>query len=108
MTAIREAVGAGALGIIRKSAPLEETMAAVRAAASDATLDSADVAAAIDTDTAFTGASLTVEERMVLALWAAGLTPGHMSSRTGIPIPEIVSTIADIRAQYVRAHGGDL
>ena len=95
MTAIREALGAGALGIIRKSSPFEGTMAVVRAAASDATLDSADVAAAIDTDTAFTGTFLTAEERTVIALWAAGLTPRHMSSDTGI------------RAQYVRTHGGD-
>lgn len=106
--AIREALGAGALGIIRKSSPFEETMAAVRAVASDAELDSADIAAAIDSDTAFTGTFLTAGERALLGLRAAGLTHRHMSSHTGIPIPVIVSGIADIRAKYVRAHGGDL
>lgn len=108
MSAIREAVGAGALGIIRKSSPFEDTMEAVRAVASDAMLASADIAAAIDTDTAFTSTFLTAGERTVLGLRAAGLTHRHMSSRTGIPIPAIVSGIAEIQAKYVRAHGGDL
>lgn len=108
MKAIREALGAGALGIVRKSSPFEETMADVRAAAYDAMLDSADVAAAIDTDTAFTGTFLTAGERTVLGLRAAGLTHRHVSSRTGIPVPAIVSGIAEIRAKYVRAQGGDL
>ncbi len=67
---VRDAAGAGTLGVVRKNATKTEVCAAVRTAASGSTVVSMDWAAALDSDPQFV--DLPTRLREVLELYAAG------------------------------------
>lgn len=70
---VREASRADPLGIIRKSAPSEVILEAVRRAAKGEPVASAEWASALDSDPLLSSAPLTPREREVLELYASGV-----------------------------------
>ena len=73
---VREAIAAGALAIVRKSAPVDELVDAVRAAADGETVPGPDWASALDADEDFVARHLTSTEAGVLMYYASGVTSG--------------------------------
>lgn len=70
---VREASRADPLGILRKSAPSEVILDAVRLAARGEPVTSAEWASALDSDPLIAAAPLTDREREVLELYASGV-----------------------------------
>lgn len=70
---VRDASRADPLGIIRKSAPAEVILEAVRIAARGEPVASAEWASALDSDPLIASAPLTPREREVLELYASGV-----------------------------------
>ena len=70
---VREASRADPLGILRKSAPPEVILEAVRLAAQGEAVTSAEWASALDADPLIAAAPLTDREREVLELYASGV-----------------------------------
>lgn len=99
---IREAVAAGAVAIAMKSDPLADTLAIIRRVAEGLTVDSAELAAAIDSDNHFVHHRLAPLEQEVLRLRAAGLSSIQVSRRTGIPDAESAAMLERIRLNFVR------
>jgi len=97
---IRDVSHAGVLGILRKSAPAEEILAAVRAAAAGVPAVTTEWAAAIDSDPEFSAAPLTAREREVLGLYASGLGAKAVASRLYISENTVDDHIRRIRSLY--------
>ncbi|MEB0015316.1 hypothetical protein QN416_27385, partial [Glaciimonas sp. Cout2] len=70
---VREALAAGAAGVIPKSSPTTTVMAAVASVARGDVLNNLEWATAIDADRDFAKAQLGRRERDVLHLYASGL-----------------------------------
>src|SRR5881409_1883169 len=70
---VREALAAGAAGVIPKSAATSTVMAAIRTVARGEVLNNLEWASAIDADVEFAKAQLGRRERDVLNLYASGL-----------------------------------
>ncbi|MGD9607476.1 MAG: response regulator transcription factor [Leucobacter sp.] len=78
---VRDASRADPLGIIRKSAPAEVILEAVRLAASGEPVASAEWASALDSDPLLASAPLTPREREVLELYASGVGAKQVAAR---------------------------
>src|SRR5690606_41824781 len=76
--AVREALVAGAAGVVSKSSALDDVLDAIRTVARGEALNNVDWASAVDGDREFADAPLATRERGVLRLYAAGppLTSG--------------------------------
>ena len=72
-TAVREALAAGAAGVISKASRIDDVLAAIRTIAAGEALDNIEWASAVEGDRAFADAQLSKRERDVLRLYAAGL-----------------------------------
>lgn len=97
---IREVSQSPVLGILRKSAPTEEIVAAmVRAAAGDP-IATTEWAAALDSDPAIAAAALSAREREVLALYASGLGAKAVARRLYISEHTVDDHIRRIRQVY--------
>ncbi|MFC9419824.1 response regulator, partial [Bacillus mobilis] len=70
---IQDALANGAMGVSLKSEPIAETFAKLRRIAAGETIDSQELAAAIEVDSDFVAANLSDRERECIALYAAGL-----------------------------------
>ncbi|GAA4267334.1 response regulator transcription factor [Frondihabitans peucedani] len=101
--AIRAAAKAGALGIVRKSQPLEELVEAIRDAASGATVAGLDWAAAIDGDAGLADAGLSAREREILALYASGEKAQSVAYLTNLSKSTVANYVSRIRAKYANA-----
>ncbi len=99
--AVREALAAGAAGVISKSAPLDDVIDAVRTVASGEPLNNVEWANAVDGDTAFADAQLSVREREVLRLYATGLPLKVVAERLGVAYSTAKENITRIRVKYV-------
>ncbi|MGV9669418.1 MULTISPECIES: response regulator [unclassified Gordonia (in: high G+C Gram-positive bacteria)] len=99
---VREAAGAGTLGVVRKSAAKAEVCAAIRAAASGSTVPSMEWAAALDSDPGFVNLSPRLRE--VLELYASGGSAGHVARVTGLSADTVSEYIDRIRTKYREAH----
>lgn len=99
--AVREALAAGAAGIVSKSSPIDEVIAAVGAVASGEPLNNVEWASAVDGDRAFADAQLSGREREVLRLYATGLPLKIVADRLGIAYSTAKENITRVRVKYV-------
>lgn len=97
---IRAAAKAGVLGIVRKSQPLDELVAAIRDAASGLAVASADWAAALDSDSGLANAGLSAREREILALYASGEKAQSVAYLTNLSRSTVNHYVSRIRAKY--------
>lgn len=99
--AVREALAAGASGVISKAARTDDVIAAIRTIASGEALENLEWAGAVEGDHAFADAALSPREREVLRLYAAGLPLKVVADRLGIAYSTAKENITRIRLKYV-------
>ena len=98
---IREALAAGAAGVIPKSAATAAVMAAIRTVAKGEVLNNLEWASAIDADDEFAKAQLGRRERDVLNLYASGLPLRMVAEQLGIAPSTVREYLDRIRVKYV-------
>jgi DNA-binding NarL/FixJ family response regulator len=98
---VREALAAGAAGVIPKSSPTTTVMAAVASVARGDVLNNLEWATAIDADHAFAKAQLGRRERDVLHLYASGLPLKMVAMQLGIAHSTAREYLDRIRVKYV-------
>lgn len=98
---VREALAAGAAGIISKAAPIGDVMAAIRDIGRGHPLNNVEWASAVEGDSAFADAQLSAREREVLRLYAAGLPLKAVAEQLGIAYSTAKENITRIRVKYV-------
>lgn len=95
---VREALGAGALGYLVKSEPVETIVEAIRAAQAGQTYISAELVEALDDDAA--APRLSAQERRVMALYGAGQPVKAVAFQLGISEETAKSYLKRIREKY--------
>lgn len=98
---VREALAAGAAGVIPKSAATAVVMTAIRTVAAGQVLNNLEWATAIDADTEFAKAQLGRRERDVLNLYASGLPLRMVAEQLGIAPSTVREYLDRIRIKYV-------
>lgn len=99
--AVREALAAGATGILSKASRTGDVMAAIRTIAQGEPLENIEWATAVEGDRAFADAQLSARERDVLRLYAAGLPLKAVADRLGIAYSTAKENITRVRVKYV-------
>lgn len=99
---VREASLTEARGILRKSAPSDTLLAAIRAAVKGEQVASAEWASALDTDPLLDAAKLTPREREVLELYASGVGAKEVAQRLFISEHTVIDHLRQIRKAYQR------
>jgi DNA-binding NarL/FixJ family response regulator len=99
--AVREALVAGAAGVVSKASRIDEVISAVDTVARGESLDNVEWASAIDGDRAFADAQLSSRERDVLRLYAAGLPLKSVAERLGVAYSTAKENITRVRVKYV-------
>jgi DNA-binding NarL/FixJ family response regulator len=99
--AVREAIAAGAAGVVSKASPIGDVVAAVRTVAKGELLDSIEWASAVEGDREFADAQLSAREREVLRLYAAGLPLKVVADRLGVAYSTAKENITRVRVKYV-------
>lgn len=99
--AVREALAAGAAGVIPKSAPTGAVVDAIRTVAEGGVLNNLEWASAIDADSDFARAKLGQRERDVLHLYASGLPLKAVAAELGIAHSTAREYLDRIRVKYV-------
>ena len=97
---IREVSRSGVLGVIRKSAPVDEILSAIVRAATGEPVVTTEWAAAVDSDPDLRAAPLTEREREVLALYASGLEAKAVARRLFVSENTVDDHIRRIRSVY--------
>lgn len=97
---VRQAIGNGALAVMRKTVSSEELVNAVRAAAQGEVTPSLDWAAAVDADDDFVMNRLSATEAQVLAIYASGELAETVARRLGIAPASVNTYVSRIRAKY--------
>lgn len=97
---VREAIAAGVLAIVRKSAPSNDLIEAAQAAFEGWPSAGLDWASALDTDTDFVTECLTPVEAEVLALYAMGEKSGTVARALGHTENTVNTYVARIRDKY--------
>lgn len=100
---IQDALANGAMGVSLKSEPIAETFTKLRRIAAGETVDSQELAAAIEVDSDFVEANLSDRERECIALYAAGLGQYQVSRRMNIAESTVKKNIDRIREKYEAA-----
>ncbi len=100
---IREALAAGAAGVVPKSSATAVVVAAIRAVAGGQVLNNLEWATAIEADAEFAAVQLGRREREVLSLYASGLPLRIVSERIGIAPSTVREYLDRIRVKYVDA-----
>lgn len=100
---IQNALANGAMGVSLKSEPISETFAKLRRIAVGETIDSQELAAAIEVDADFVEANLSDRERECIALYAAGLGQYQVAFRMGIAESTVKKNVDRIREKYEAA-----
>ncbi len=95
---VRDCARAGVVGVVRKSAPPEALVAAIRAALRGEVVATADWAASIDADVHTAG--LTGRERQVLELYASGEKADRVARVLGISRETVLDHVRRIRVKY--------
>jgi DNA-binding NarL/FixJ family response regulator len=101
VASVREALAAGAAGVIPKSSPTTTVMAAVASVARGDVLNNLEWASAIDADRDFAKAQLGRRERDVLHLYASGLPLKMVAMQLGIAHSTAREYLDRIRVKYV-------
>lgn len=99
--AVREALAAGAAGVISKASRIDDVIAAIGTIARGESLDNIEWASAVEGDRAFADAQLSSRERDVLRLYAAGLPLKSVADRLGIAYSTAKENITRVRVKYV-------
>lgn len=99
--AVREALVAGAAGVISKSSALDDVLDAIRTVARGDALNNVEWASAVDGDREFADAQLSTREREVLRLYATGLPLKAVAERLGVAYSTAKENITRIRVKYV-------
>ena len=99
--AVREALVAGAAGVVSKSSRIDDVIEAISTVARGDSLDNVEWASAIEGDRAFASAQLSARERDVLRLYAAGLPLKVVADRLGIAYSTAKENITRVRVKYV-------
>lgn len=99
--AVREALAAGAAGVISKASRIGDVISAIATVASGEPLDNVEWASAVEGDRAFADAQLAARERDVLRLYAAGLPLKAVAERLGIAYSTAKENITRVRVKYV-------
>lgn len=99
--AVREALAAGAAGVVGKSSPIEDVVAAISMVGRGEVLTGVEWASAVDGDREFAAAQLSAREREVLRLYAAGLPLKIVADRLGIAFSTAKENITRIRLKYM-------
>lgn len=98
---IRQALSAGAAGIIAKSSPVDDMIRAIETVGAGEPLDNVEWASAVEGDREFADAQLSAREREVLRLYAAGLPLKIVADRLGIAFSTAKENITRVRVKYV-------
>ncbi len=99
--AVREALAAGAAGVVSKSSALDDVLDAIRTVAQGEALNNVEWASAVDGDRDFADAQLSAREREVLRLYATGLPLKAVAERLGVAYSTAKENISRIRVKYV-------
>ena len=99
--AVREALVAGAAGVVSKASRIDDVIAAIDTVARGHALDNVEWASAVDGDRAFADAQLSARERDVLRLYAAGLPLKTVAERLGVAYSTAKENITRVRVKYV-------
>lgn len=99
--AVREALAAGAAGVVSKSSALDDVLDAIRTVAQGEALNNVEWASAVDGDRDFADAQLSSREREVLRLYATGLPLKAVAERLGVAYSTAKENITRIRVKYV-------
>ncbi len=99
--AVREALSAGAAGIVSKASPINEVLGAIRTVAQGELLNNVEWASAVEADREFADAQLSAREREVLRLYAAGLPLKAVADRLGVAYSTAKENITRVRVKYV-------
>ena len=99
--AVREALSAGAAGVISKASRIDDVVGAIRTIANGEPLDNIEWASAVEGDRAFADAQLSARERDVLRLYAAGLPLKSVADRLGIAYSTAKENITRVRVKYI-------
>ncbi|MGK3953378.1 response regulator [Microbacterium sp. I2] len=99
--AVREALAAGAAGVVSKSSPIDDVIAAIRTVAKGEPLNNVEWASAVEGDREFADAQLSAREREVLRLYAAGLPLKVVADRLGVAYSTAKENITRVRVKYV-------
>lgn len=99
--AVREALTAGAAGIVSKASRIDDVISAIATVAAGEPLDNVEWASAVEGDRAFADAQLSARERDVLRLYAAGLPLKVVADRLGIAYSTAKENITRVRVKYV-------
>jgi DNA-binding NarL/FixJ family response regulator len=99
--AVREALSAGAAGIVSKASPIHEVIGAIRTVARGEPLNNVEWASAVEADREFADAQLSAREREVLRLYAAGLPLKVVADRLGVAYSTAKENITRVRVKYV-------
>ncbi|UCR90360.1 response regulator transcription factor [Mycetocola spongiae] len=98
---VREALAAGAAGVIPKSSPAHDVTAAIATVARGEALNNLEWASAIEADPNFSVAALGPRERDVLNLYASGLPLKDVALELGIAPSTVKEYLNRIRAKYI-------
>ncbi|MEO7147391.1 MAG: response regulator transcription factor [Terrimesophilobacter sp.] len=98
---VREALAAGAAGVIPKASATKTVMSAVATVARGDVLNNLEWASAIDADRDFSKAQLGRREREILHLYASGLPLKLAAERLGIGYATAREYLDRIRVKYV-------
>lgn len=101
VAAVREALAAGAAGVIPKSSATSTVISAVATVARGDVLNNLEWATAIDADTDFAKAQLGRREREILHLYASGFPLKLAAQQLGIGYSTAREYLDRIRAKYV-------
>ena len=101
VASVREALAAGAAGVIPKSAATKTVLAAAATVARGEVLNNLEWATAIDADRDFAKAQLGRREREILHLYASGLPLKLAAQQLGIGYSTAREYLDRIRAKYV-------
>ncbi|WP_336646737.1 response regulator transcription factor [Microbacterium sp. USHLN186] len=98
---VREALVAGAAGVVSKSSTLDDVLDAIHTVARGEALNNVEWASAVEGDREFADAQLSTREREVLRLYAAGLPLKAVAERLGVAYSTAKENITRIRVKYV-------
>jgi len=99
--AVREALAAGAAGVVSKSSRIDDVIAAIGTVARGEPLNNVEWASAVEGDREFADAQLSARERDVLRLYAAGLPLKVVADRLGVAYSTAKENITRVRVKYV-------
>lgn len=100
---LRSAAKAGVSGVVLKSAPQEQVLAAIRSTGRGESVLGTEWAAAIDSDPDLGAVHLSPQLQRVLALYASGETSVHVAKEIGVQVDTVHEYLKRIREKYAQA-----